>query len=78
LRAERRVFWCICGDCYGLAFFSLPGQLRVHQAPGVPTPFEGETKNDTSREKKSRGEIADSYPTVIARSACDEDSMGSG
>ena len=51
LRAERRVFWCICGDCYGLAFF-LPDQLRVHQAPGVPTPFRG--RNDeyqTSREK---------------------------
>ena len=23
-RAERRVFWCICGDCCGVAFFSAP------------------------------------------------------
>jgi hypothetical protein len=32
----------------------------VHRAPGVPTPFRGRDDDYTSREKISRGEIADS------------------
>jgi len=40
LRAERRVFWCICKDCARLFVFGRRW-LRVHQAPGVPTPSRG-------------------------------------
>src|SRR5471030_2664669 len=58
LRAERRVFWCICGQ-YARFCFVERTRMRVHQAPGVPTPFRGrDVENQTSREK-SRGEIAD-------------------
>ena len=37
LRAERRVFWCICGDYARISLF-WAYEVRVHQAPGVPTP----------------------------------------
>ena len=59
LRAERRVFWCICKDCARLFDFGRRW-LRVQQAPGVPTPsLPGGKDNDGPRARKTRGEIAD-------------------
>jgi len=55
LRAERRVFWCICKDCARLFVFGRRW-LRVHQAPGVPTPsrMRATTKIYLARKKFTR------------------------
>jgi len=53
-------------------FFSAR-RLRAHHAPGIPCALtlKGRTKM-IPRAKKSRGEIANSWHAVIARSTCDE------
>jgi hypothetical protein len=62
LRAERRVFWCICGDYARLSVFGRR-KLRVHQAPGVPTPsLLGVTTMIYLARKNLRGEIAKPWP----------------
>jgi len=73
LRGECRVdSWCDRGDYPGAAFFSAR-QLRAHWAPGIPCALSSRAgPKRTPRAKKSRGEIADSYPAVIARSESDE------
>ena len=38
LRAERRVFWCICGDYPGLAFFFCPASRGCIVRPAFPRP----------------------------------------
>jgi hypothetical protein len=57
--------WC--------GIFFCPTRCGCIKRPAFPRPdFEGQDENYTSREKDSRGEIADSYLAVIARSESDE------